>query len=109
MTFWFLLAVKCPLDAISKPYGRATAIPTAWGLKLNMKIISACLIGQLVGKSHYSTKNLFLNIWNPNFGYFLRYQSYKNVLTTAEENLHVLKMDTNDSLERTRLITKVSV
>ena len=30
--FWILLAVKCPLESISKPYGRATAMPTAWGL-----------------------------------------------------------------------------
>ena len=32
VTFWILLAVKCPLESISKPYGRATAMPTAWGL-----------------------------------------------------------------------------
>ena len=27
--FWILLAVKWPLETISKPYGRATAMPTA--------------------------------------------------------------------------------
>ena len=32
MTLWIFLAVKCPLESISKPYGRATAMPTAWGL-----------------------------------------------------------------------------
>ena len=32
VTFWIFLAVKCPLESISKPYGRATAMPTAWGL-----------------------------------------------------------------------------
>ena len=26
------LAVKCPLENYSKPYGRVTAMPPAWGL-----------------------------------------------------------------------------
>ena len=34
MTFWILLAIKCPLESISKPYGRGTAMSTAWGLKI---------------------------------------------------------------------------
>ena len=33
VTFWILLAVKCPLKNYSKPYGYATAMPPAWGLK----------------------------------------------------------------------------
>ena len=33
VTFWILLAVKCPLENYSKPYGCATAIPPAWGLR----------------------------------------------------------------------------
>ena len=32
VTFWIFLAVKCPLESISKPYGRATTMPTALGL-----------------------------------------------------------------------------
>ena len=32
VTFWILLAVKCPLENYSKPYGCATAMPPAWGL-----------------------------------------------------------------------------
>ena len=33
MTFWILLAVKCPIENYSKPYGYAKAMPQAWGLK----------------------------------------------------------------------------
>ena len=33
MTFWNLFAVKCLHASISKPYDRATAMPTAWGLR----------------------------------------------------------------------------
>ena len=36
VTFWILLAVKCPLENYSKPYGSATAMPPAWGLKIEM-------------------------------------------------------------------------
>ena len=32
VTFWILLAVKCPLENYSNPYGYATATPPAWGL-----------------------------------------------------------------------------
>ena len=34
VTFWILLAVKCPLESILKLYGRATAMPPAWELTL---------------------------------------------------------------------------
>ena len=33
VTFWILLAAKCPLENYSKPYGCTTAMPPAWGLK----------------------------------------------------------------------------
>ena len=32
VTFWILLAVKCPLENYLKPYGDEAAIPPAWGL-----------------------------------------------------------------------------
>ena len=34
VTFWILLAVKCPLGNYSKPYGRAMAMSPALGLSL---------------------------------------------------------------------------
>ena len=40
MTFWILLAVKCPLENGSKPYGHATAVPPALGL--NFSLSSGC-------------------------------------------------------------------
>ena len=38
VTFWILLAVKCPPENYSKPYGRATAMPPACELILLGKI-----------------------------------------------------------------------
>ena len=36
MTFWTLLNVKCPLENYSKPYGRATAMPSVWRLMIEL-------------------------------------------------------------------------
>ena len=61
VTFWILLAVKCPLENYSKPYGRATAMPTAWEFILLFFQILSKFCNRLHKKSSNQNDEIKLN------------------------------------------------